>query len=135
MCIKDNTCPFTHRKPVIHHSMAMVAAISPGCIQAHDDLVPPLSLAQVLWKASQSTFGQPLQLLIDFSPLLVGENTFHPKHDSDLDLQGQHATKRLVLRIHQPTTIHFNTTSSWQLTSLQRGAFLIFSYPPITDSR
>ena len=42
---------FTYRKPVVHHSMAMVAAISPGCIQAYNDLVPPLSFTQVLWEA------------------------------------------------------------------------------------
>ena len=117
MCIQDNTCLFTYRKSVVHHSMAVVAAISPGCIQTYDYLVPPLSLAQVLWEASQSTFGQPLELLVYFSPLLVGENAFHPKHNSDLDLQGQHAAKRFVSRVHQPATVHLDTTSSWRLTS------------------
>ena len=48
---QQKTHLFTYRKTVIHHTMAMVAAIYSGRVQAHDDLVPPLSIAQVLWKA------------------------------------------------------------------------------------
>ena len=115
--------------------MAMVAAISSGRVQAHDDLVPPLSLAQVLWEACQSTFGQPFELLHHLLAFVHRVEAMDPEHDSYLDLQGQHSAKRLVFRVDQPTAVHFDTTSSWQLTSLQRGAFLIFSPPPITDSR
>ena len=75
----------THRQPVIHHTMAMVAAIFPGGMQPHHHLVPPPIFAQVLGEPCQGAFGQPFQLSIHFSPLLVGKNTFHPKHDSDLD--------------------------------------------------
>ena len=80
--------------------MAMVAAISPGCIQTYHHLVPPLSLAQVLREASQTAFGQPFELTHHLLTLLHRVEAVHPEHDFDLDLQGQHSTKRLVLRIH-----------------------------------
>ena len=61
--------------------MAMVAAISPRCIQTYDYLVPPLSLAQVLWEASQTAFGQPFELLHHLPSLLYGVEAVHPEHD------------------------------------------------------
>ena len=115
--------------------MAMVAAISSGRIQAHDDLIPVQPLAQVLWEACQSTFRQRLDFAHHFLVFVHRVEAMDPKHDSHLDLQGQHSAKRLVSGVDQPTAVHFDTTSSWQLTSLQRGAFLILSPPPITDSR
>ena len=38
----------THRQPVIHHTMAMVASISPGGMPSHHHLVPPPIFAQML---------------------------------------------------------------------------------------
>ena len=109
---------YTYRKPVIHHSMAMVAAISSGRMQAHDHLIPVQTLAQHLWEARQIAFRQPLQLTHHLLAFVYGVEALHPKHNSHLDLQGQHAAKRFVFRIDQPTAVHLNTTSSWEMTSL-----------------
>ena len=105
MCIKDNSVLFqntffTHRQPVIHHTMAMVAAISPGGMQPHHHLVPPPIFAQVLGKTCEVTFGQPFQLLHHLLSLVHSVKTMDPKHNLDLDFQGQHITKRFVLGIH-----------------------------------
>ena len=112
--------------------MAMVTTISPGGMQPHHHLVPPPIFAQMLGKTCEVTFGQPFQLLIHFSPLLVGENTFHPRHDSDLHFQRQHATKRFVLGIHQPSTIHADSAKH------ENGASLLcspYSSVPWTNPR
>ena len=74
----------THRQPVIHHTMAMVAAIFPGGMQSHHHLVPPPIFAQVLGKAREITFGQPFQLLHHLLALVHGVETLHPKHDLHL---------------------------------------------------
>ena len=66
--------------------MAMVAAISSGRMHAHNDLVPPLSLAQVLWKARQTAFGQPFQLLHHLLAPLHRAEAVHPEHDPNLHL-------------------------------------------------
>ena len=90
----------THRQPVIHHTMAMVAAIFPGGMQPHHHLVPPPIFAQVLGKPCEVTCGQPFQLLHHLLSLVHGVKTMDPKHNLDLDFQRQHAAKRLVPRIH-----------------------------------
>ena len=112
--------------------MAMVTTISPGGMQPHHHLVPPPIFAQMLGKTCEVTLGQPFQLLIHFSPLLVGENIFHPRHDSDLHFQRQHATKRFVLGIHQPSTIHTDSAKH------KNGASLLcspYSSVPWTNPR
>ena len=78
----------THRQPVIHHTMAMVAAIFPGGMQPHHHLVPPPIFAQVLGKPCEVTFGQPFQLLHHLLALVHGVKTMHPKHNLDLHFQG-----------------------------------------------
>ena len=77
---------FTYRKPVILHTMAVVAAISPRRMQPYDYMVPPSVLAQYLREARQVTFGQPFKLLHHLLSLLHRVETVHPKHDLDLDL-------------------------------------------------
>ena len=86
--------------------MAMVAAIFPGGMQPHHHLVPPPIFAQVLGKACQGALGQPFQLLHHLLSLVHGVKTMHPKHNLNLDFQGQHAAKRFVPRIHQPSAVH-----------------------------
>ena len=66
--------------------MAMVAAISPGRMQAHNDLIPVQTLAQVLWETRQIAFGQPFKLTHHLPSLLYGVEAMDPKHDLDLDL-------------------------------------------------
>ena len=100
MCIKNNTVLFTYRKPVIHHTMAVVAAISSRRMQSYYYLIPVSSLTQCLWEARQVAFGQPLDFLHHLLALFHGIETMDPKHDLDLDLEGQHAAKRFVFRIH-----------------------------------
>ena len=75
---------YPYRKPVIHQTMAVVAAIFPGRMQSHDHLVPVTSLTQYLWKARQVTFGQPFELLHHLPSLLYGVEAVHPEHDLDL---------------------------------------------------
>ena len=75
----------THRQPVIHHTMAMVAPISPGGMQPHHDSVPPPTFAQMLGKPCEVAFGQPFQLLHHLLSLVHGIETVHPKHNLDLD--------------------------------------------------
>ena len=84
---------------MIHHTVAMMAAISPGCVQTNHPLVPPSVLAQMLGQACQVTFGQPLELSHHLLALVHGVKTMDPKHDLNLDFQGQHIAKRLVLGI------------------------------------
>ena len=86
--------------------MAMVAAIFPGGMQPHHHLVPPPIFAQVLGKPCEVTFGQPFQLLHHLLSLVHGVKTMDPKHNLNLDFQGQHAAKRFVLGIHQPSAVH-----------------------------
>ena len=95
----------------------MVAAISPGGMQPHDRLVPPPTFAQVLGKPCQGAFGQSLQLLHHLLTLVHGVETVHPKHNLNLDFQGQHATKRFVLGINESSAVHLDTTKSMRLTS------------------
>ena len=75
----------THRQPVIHHTMAMVATIFPGGMQSHHRLVPPPISAQVLRKPCQLAFGQPFQLLHHLLTLVHRVKTLHPKHNLDLN--------------------------------------------------
>ena len=76
----------TYRKSVIHHTMAMVAAISPRCMHAHNDLIPVQTLAQVLWEARQTAFGQPFELLHHLLAFLHRIEAMDPEHDLHLDL-------------------------------------------------
>ena len=107
----------THRQPVIHHSMAMVASISPLGMQSQHHLIPPPTFAQMLWQTCQVAFGQPLELLHHLLTLLHGVKTVHPKHDFHLHLQRQHAAKRFVPGVDQPSAVHLDTTKSMRLTS------------------
>ena len=79
--------------------MAMVAAIFPGGMQSYHHLVPPPIFAQVLGKAREIAFGQPLELLHHLLALLHRVETMDPKHNLHLHFQGQHAAKRFVLGI------------------------------------
>ena len=106
----------THRQPVIHHTMAMVAAISPGGMQSHHHLVPPPIFAQMLRQICQGAFGQPLELLHHLLSLVHGVKAMDPKHDLNLDFQGQHAAKRFVSGINESWAVHLDTTKSMRLT-------------------
>ena len=75
----------THRQPVIHHTMAMVAPISPGGMQTNHDLVPPPTFAQMLRQACELAFGQPLELLHHLLSLVHSVKAMDPKHDLNLD--------------------------------------------------
>ena len=66
--------------------MAMVAIMSSGRIQAHDDLVPVQTLAQYFREACQITFRQRLELLHHLLAFLHGVETMDPEHNLDLDL-------------------------------------------------
>ena len=59
----------------------------------------------------------------------------HPKHNLDLDFQGQHSAKWLVLRIDQPSAVHPDTINIRQLTSPFDIPLLILLFPPIPSSR
>ena len=91
---------------MIHHTVAVVTAISPGCVQTNHHLVPPSVLAQMLWQACQIAFGQPLEFSHHLLSPVHGVEAMDPKHDFDLHLQGQHVAKRLVLGIDQPSAVH-----------------------------
>ena len=66
--------------------MAMVAIMSSGRMQTHDDLVPVQPLAQYFWKACQVTFGQRLELLHHFLAFVHCIEAMDPEHNLDLDL-------------------------------------------------
>ena len=91
---------------MIHHTVAVVTAISPGYVQTKHHLVPPSVLAQMLRQACEVAFGQPLELLHHLLSLVHGVEAMDPNHDFDLHLQGQHVAKRLVLGIDQPSAVH-----------------------------
>ena len=105
--------------------MAMVAAIFSGGMQPYHHLVPPSIFAQVLGKAREITFGQPLELLHYLLAFVHGAETMHPKHNLDLDFQRQHATKRLILGIHQPSAVH-DDSAQHGMRSLCSGLPLLF---------
>ena len=96
--------------------MAVVAATSPGRMQPCHHLVPHSILAQGLWEACHVTCGQPLDFLHHLLSFVHRVEAVDPKHDLNLDLEGQHAAKRFVFWIHQPATVHFDTTTSRRLT-------------------
>ena len=91
---------------MIHEAVAVVTAISPGCVQTKHHLVPVSIFAQMLRQACQIAFGQPLELLYHLLSLVHDVKTVHPKHDFHLHLQRQHVAKRFVVRIHQPSAVH-----------------------------
>ena len=93
---------------MIHEAVAVVTAIFPGRMQTIHHLVPPTVLAQMLWEACEVALGQPLQLAHHLLSPVHGVETVHPKNNLNLHLQGQHVTKRFVLRINQPSTVHLH---------------------------
>ena len=93
---------------MIHEAVAVVTPIFPGRMQTNHHLVPPSVLAQVLRETCQVAFGQPLQLAHHLLSLIHGVKTVHPKHNLDLDLQGEQTAKQLVLGIDQPSVVHLD---------------------------
>ena len=91
---------------MIHHTVAVVTAISPGCVQTNHHLVPVSIFAQMLRQACQIAFGQPLELLHHLLSPVHGVEAMDPKHDFFLHLQGQHVAKRLVFGVDQPSAVH-----------------------------
>ena len=85
-----------HRQSVIDYTVAMVAAIFSGSAQSQHHLVPPTIVAQMLRQACDIAFGQCLELLYHLFTFVHRVETLHPKHNLDLDFQGQHAAKRFV---------------------------------------
>ena len=79
--------------------MAVVTAISPGCVQTNDHLVPPSVLAQMLRQACQVAFGQPLELLHHLLSLVHCVKA--------LDLK-EHVAKRLVFGVDESFVFHDN---------------------------
>ena len=119
---------------MIHHTVAVVTAISPGCVQPHHHLVPPSVLAQMLWQACQVAFGQPLELLHHLLSPVHGVEALDPKHNFHLHLQGQHVAKRLVLGIDQPSAVDVDSAKhECGLSALIHLIHLILG--PITHSR
>ena len=110
--------------------MAMMAAIFPGGMQSYHHLVPPSIFAQVLGKAREIAFGQPFQLLHHLLALVHGVETMDPKHNLNLDFQRQHAAKRLILGIHQPSAVH-DDSAKHGMRSLRAG--LPYSWVPWTN--
>ena len=102
---------------MIHHTVAVVTAIFPGCMQTKHHLVPPLVLAQTLREARQVTFGQPLKLSHHLLSFVHRAKTVYPKHNLNLDLQRQHVAKRLVFGIDQPSAVHLDGVKAMQLMS------------------
>lgn len=93
---------FPYRQPVIHNAAAVVtmAATANWCVDSKHHLVPPTIIAQALGQACYTALGQRLELLHHLPSLVNSVETLHPKHDTDLHLQRQHAAKWLVLGIH-----------------------------------
>ena len=90
--------------------MAMVAIICPGGTQPYYHLIPPQIFAQGSGKSCRGAFGQLIQLPYHLLSLVHGVKTVHPKHDLNLDFQRQHAAKRFVPRIDQPSAVHVGST-------------------------
>ena len=115
--------------------MAMVAAISPLGMQSQHHLVPPPTFAQVLWQVCQGAFGQSLELLHHLLTLLHGIKTVHPKHNLNLDFQGQYAAKRFVSGIDQPSAVHDDNSVKHGMGSLRAVLLNHRFLGPITHSR
>ena len=120
---------------MIHEAVAVVTAIFPGRMQTNHHLVPPTVLAQMLREACEVAFGQPLQLSYHLLSPVHGVETVHPKHNLDLDFQGEQTAKRLVVGIDQPSTVHPDTVNLRQLTSPLDIPLFILWCPPIPASR
>ena len=82
-----------------HNAIAVMTVAASGGMQSKHHLVPPMILAQALGEASDVTLGQLLKLLHHLLALVHGVKTMDPKHNLNLDFQGQHITKRFVPRI------------------------------------
>ena len=109
----------------------MVAAIFSRGAQPQHHLIPPSTFAQVLGKPCQVTFGQPFQLLHHLLAFVHGAKTLHPKHDLDLDLQGQHAAKRFISGINKSTAVHVENSVKHGMGPLRSS--LPYSWVPGTN--
>ena len=89
----------THRHPVIETTVAVVTLGSSLDMQAEHHLIPIMELAQTCRVPHDAAFRQFFKLFQHLLPLVHGVKTVHPKHDFHLDLQGEHITKRSVVRI------------------------------------
>ena len=134
---KKNTTSkkLTHRQPVIEHTVAMVAAIFSRGAQPQHHLIPPPTFAQVLGKPCQVAFGQPFQLSHHLLAFVHGVKTLHPKHNLDLDLQGQHAAKRFISGINKSTAVHVENSVKHGMRSLCPVSFIHGFLGPIAYSR
>ena len=124
----------TYRQPVIDYTVAMVASIFSGNPQSQHDLVPPPTFAQVLRQACQVTFGQSLELLHHFFTSVHSIEAMDPKHDLHLHLQGQHAAKRFILGVDEPSAVHDHCLQP-ELRSLYYTPLIHGVLEPITHSR
>ena len=97
---------FTHRQLAIHHTVAVVTAISPGCVQTNHHFVPVSIFAQMLRQACQVAFGEPLELLHHLLSLVHRVKALDPKHNLYLDFEGQHVAKRLVFGVDESFVFH-----------------------------
>ena len=113
----------------------MVAAIFTGGMQSHHHLVPPPIFAQMLRQIGQGAFGQSLELLHHLLALLHGIETMDPKHNLNLHFQWQHAAKRFVLRIDQPSAVHDDNSVKHGMGSLRAVLLNHRFLGPITHSR
>ena len=115
--------------------MAMVAAIFSRGAQPQHHLIPPPTFAQVLGKPCQVTFGQPFQLLDHLLAFVHRIETMDPKHNLDLDLQGQHTTKRFISGINKSTAVHVENRVKHGMRSLCPVSFIHGFLWPIAYSR
>ena len=116
---------------MIHEAVAMVAAIFSGGMQPHHHLVPPTTFAQVLRKPRQVAFGQTLELLHHFLSPVHRVETLDPKHNLNLDFQWEHAAKRFVLRIDQPSAVHSDTVNN---LAIDLSPWCSLVYPPVSTN-
>ena len=89
----------------------------------------------MLWQIGQVAFGQPLKLLYHLLSLVHGIKTMDPKHDFDLDFQGQYTAKRFVPRIHESTAVHDDNSVKHGMGSLRIVPLNHGFHGPITHSR
>ena len=113
----------------------MVAAICPGSPYSHHHLIPPLVVAQVFGKPCQGAIGQSPDLSYHLLAFVHSVKTLHPKHNLNLDFQGQHAAKRFVSGVHQPSAVHDENSVKHGMRSLRAVSLIHGFFGPITHSR